>query len=174
MAHLVREHMAGVDGDPPLSGHVEADETFVGGKRHGGGRKRTMANKTIVFGMLARKGDVMTQVVANRETNTLERIIAHNVKPGSEISTDEHSAYRWLSYAGYKHEAVNHSAKEYVRGKVHTNCLEGFWSQLKRSISGTHVHVSAKYLGRYLGEFEFRYNLRHAPSLMFDRLVESF
>lgn len=174
MAHLIRQHMAGVDGDDGLSGHVEIDETFVGGKRSGGGRKRTMANKTVVFGMLERHGDVMTQIVANRETNTLERIIVRNVTPGSEVSTDDHGAYRDLKYAGYRHGAVNHSKKEYVRGKTHTNSLEGFWSMLKRSIRGTHVHVSSKHLAKYLGEFEFRYNLRYSPELMFLRLVESF
>lgn len=75
---------------------------------------------------------------------------------------------------GYDHQTVNHTAKEYVRGDCHTNGLEGVWSQIKRSIRGTHVHVSAKHLAKYLGEFEFRYNLRHAPELMFLKLMASF
>src|SRR5262249_19008241 len=115
-----------------------------------------------------------TQVVANRDSTTLERIIVRNVKQGSEISTDEHGGYRYLKYAGFKHRAVNHSKKEYVRGKTHTNSIEGFWSMLKRSIRGTHVHVSAKHLAKYLAEFEFRYNLRHSPETMFLKLVASF
>ncbi len=174
MAHLIRQHMAGVDGDDPLSGHVEIDETFVGGKNKGRGHMNKLENKTVVFGMLERDGDVMTQVVANRHRTTLERIIVRSVEQGSEVSTDELPSYKYLRCAGYKHSAVNHSREEYVRGTTHTNSIEGFWSLLKRSIRGTHVHVSAKHLAKYLGEFEFRYNLRHSPQLMFDRLVESF
>ena len=69
---------------------------------------------------------------------------------------------------------VKHREKEYVRGEAHTNTLDGFWSQLKRAIRGTHVHVSRQHLSKYLGEFEFRYNLRKSPHLMFDRLLASF
>ena len=174
MAHEIRKYMACVDGDDGLSGHVEADETFIGGKRSGGGRKRTMANKTIVFGMLERDGDVMTRIVPDRQRGELEQHICENIARGSKISTDDHGAYRYLKYIGYDHASVNHSLKEYVRGTTHTNSLEGFWSMLKRSIRGTHVHVSAKHLAKYLGEFEFRYNLRHSPELMFLRLVENF
>jgi len=174
MAHLIRRHMAAVDDDPPLSGHVEADETFIGGRRTGGGRKHTMANKTVVFGMLQRKGDVMTRVLPGRYQAELERHIREHVVRGSKISTDEHGGYYYLDRMGYDHKSVNHSLKQYVDGETHTNSIEGFWSMLKRSIRGTHVHVSAKHLAKYLGEFEFRYNLRHAPWLMFDRLVEGF
>lgn len=67
-----------------------------------------------------------------------------------------------------------HAAKEYVRGSVHTNTIEGFWAIVKRSIASTHIHVSPKYLHRYLGEFEFRWNLRKSPLTMFERLVASF
>lgn len=174
MAHLIRDYMAQVDGDNGLSGHVEIDETFVGGKRSGGGHKRTMANKTIVFGMVQRGGDVMTQIVNNTLKTTLERIIVRNVERNSEVSTDDHGAYRDLKWAGYRHGSVNHSMDEWVRGKTHTNTIEGFWSQIKRSIKGTHVHVSRKYLNKYLGEFEFRYNMRKSPTLMFDRLLSAF
>ena len=83
------------------------------------------------------------------------------------ISTDELKSYKSLSKAGYAHESVNHSADEYVRGEHHTNTVEGFWSIIKRSIKGTHVHVSSRHLPKYLAEFEFRWNLRKKPEEMF-------
>lgn len=81
---------------------------------------------------------------------------------------------RSVDVAGMLHETVNHSAKEYVRGIVHTNGIEGSWSQIKRSIKGTHVNVSNKHLPKYLGEFQYRYNMRRAPHLMFSLLVSAF
>jgi len=173
MAHQIREHMAKVDGDDDLSGHVEVDETWVGGKKPWA-RGRGAHNKSIVFGMIERSGNVMTRIVKNTKGRTLRTIIEDKVKKGSTISSDEYHAYNKLSERGYKHGAVNHSEKEYVRGIYHTNSLEGFWSQLKRSIRGTHVHVSKKHLHKYLGEFEYRYNMRANPSLMFDRLILAF
>jgi transposase-like protein len=175
MAHEIRKYMAMVDGDPALGGHVEADETFIGGKQKGvKGSHGKASNKTVVFGMLERGGDVMTRVVPDVSRATLEKHISRNVEKGSTISTDEWRAYRGLNRIGYTHGAVNHSADQWVDGPHHTNSLEGFWSMLKRSIRGTHVHVSAKHLAKYLGEFEFRYNLRHSPQMMFLRLVASF
>jgi transposase len=174
MAHLIRDHMAGVDGDPPLSGHVEVDEMYVGGRSHGGKRGRGAPNKTVVFGMLSRGGDVMAKVVPNARERTLEPLIMRNVEKGSTISSDEFAAYHRLGRIGFTHGSVNHGSKQYVDGIHHTNSLEGYWAQVKRSIRGTHIHVSAKYLQKYLGEFEFRYNLRRDPQLMFWHLVESF
>jgi transposase-like protein/predicted RNA-binding Zn-ribbon protein involved in translation (DUF1610 family) len=173
MAHLIRQHMAAVDGDPPLSGHVEVDETWVGGK-HKGGARDAKANKTVVFGMLQRDGDVMTRIVPDAKRASLQPHIQENITTGATISSDQWHSYKNLGALGYKHGAVDHSAKQYVDGIHHTNSIEGFWSQLKRSIRGTHVHVSAKHLAKYLGEFEFRYNLRKSPSLMFDLLVAAF
>ncbi|MGD0191967.1 MAG: IS1595 family transposase [Rhizomicrobium sp.] len=174
MAHLIREHMGKVDGDRPLSGHVEADEAFLGGVKHGKGRGPYGTDKTIVFGMLERHGDVMTKVVPDTTKETLQGQIEANVEKPSVVSTDEHFAYKGLSKKGYVHGAVHHADDEWVNGIHHTNSLEGCWSLLKRSIRGTHVHVSRKYLAKYLGEFEFRYNLRHSPEVMFWRLVLSF
>jgi len=173
MAGLIREHMGKTDGDRPLSGHVEADEAYIGGVRPGP-RGRAAKGKTIVFGMLERHGDVMTKVVPNTTAETLHAHIEANVTKPALISTDENNAYKTLSKKGYVHRSVNHSRKEYARGDIHTNGLEGFWSMLKRSIRGTHVHVSQKHLWKYLGEFEYRYNLRHSPEVMFARLVLSF
>jgi transposase len=174
MAHLIRQHMASVDGDASLGGHVELDETFVGGRKHDGKPGRGAHGKTVVFGMLERGGDVMTKIVPNASQRSLLPHIFRNVQQRSTISTDEWLSYRNLRKLGFNHGTVNHKAEQWVDGIHHTNSLEGFWSMLKRSIRGTHVHVSAKHLAKYLGEFEFRYNLRHSPQVMFDRLVVSF
>ena len=82
-------------------------------------------------------------------------------------------SYTGLDKAGYEHETVNHGAGEYVNGDCHVNGMEGFWARLKLSIRGTHVHVSGKHLEKYLKEFEFRYNLRKNPELMFPILISS-
>jgi transposase len=172
MGHELRKYLGFIDGDPPLSGHIEADETMIGGKRSGGKRGRGAPGKTVVFGMLEREGDVMTRIVENVRRATLEPHILANVKTGSTVSTDELKSYAKLARLGYDHGAVNHSAEEWVRGKHHTNGIEGFWSIVKRSIRGTHVHVSRRHLAKYLAEFEFRWNLRHAPEAMFPLLLK--
>ena len=171
MAHEIRKYMAAVDGETPLGGTVEADETYVGGKRSGGKRGRGAPNKTVVFGMLERDGDVMTKVVPNVRKRTLQPIIAENVEPDSTVHTDELKSYSGLSKAGYEHETVNHSAGEYVRDDCHVNGLEGFWARLKLSIRGTHVHVSGTHLQKYVKEFEYRYNRRKRPDAIFGDLV---
>lgn len=173
MSHEIRKYMARVDGDPTLGGHCEADETFIGGRQHGRGPGRG-TNKMIVLGMLERGGDVITRVVPEVSRYSLFPHIERNIEKGSTISTDQLGVYAKLPTLGYKHGAVDHSKEEWVRGPHHTNSLEGFWSQLKRSIRGTHVHVSAKYLANYCREFEFRYNLRHSPQMMFRKLMVSF
>ena len=174
MGHELRKYMAAVDGDPPLGGHVEADETYMGGRRSGGKRGRGAPGKTAVFGMVERGGDVMTRVVPNVRRATLERHILENIKGGTTVSTDELSSYAKIARFGYDHGTVNHSADQWVDGIHHVNSVEGFWSMLKRSIRGTHIHVSRKHLSKYLGEFEFRYNMRHVPEMMFARLLMSF
>jgi transposase len=173
MAKLIREYMGQVDGDSPVGGAgkgaVEIDETFIGGKD-----KRGYENKIVVMGMAERGGEVITRVVPNRYMKTVLPHIRQNVPEGSRVMTDDWSSYRSLSSWGYKHEVVNHSAKEYVRGDAHTNEIEGFWSIIKRSIRSTHVWVSPKYLETYLGSFEFVWNLRKQPQLMFDLLLVAF
>lgn len=173
MAHEIRKHMGKVDGDNSLSGNIEVDETVIGGYRPGK-RGRGASGKTIVFGMLQRNGEVMTKVVPNSKRKTLQPLIKENIENGSTVNTDEWLAYRNLGEQGYNHKMVNHAEKEYVNGDCHVNSLEGYWAQLKRSIRGTHVHVSKKHLHKYLVEFEYRYNMRSNPSLMFDRLVLAF
>ena len=172
MAHEIRKFMAEVDGETPLGGAVEADETYVGGKRPGK-PGRGAAGKTIVFGMLERGGDVMAKVVPNVSKRTLYPIITENIEPGSTVHTDEFGTYRGLDRAGYRHETVNHGLGEYVSGDSHVNGLEGFWARLKLSIRGTRVHVSRKHLPKHVKEFEYRYNRRRRPAAIFGDLVAS-
>ena len=174
MGHEIRKFMATVDGDPPIGGegsHVEIDETMVGGKRSGGKRGRGAPGKTTVFGMMERGGDVMTRIVDNVKRVTLEPHITENVKKGTTVSTDELKSYAKLARLGYTHGTVNHAAEQWVNGPHHTNGIEGYWSLLKRSIRGTHVHVSHRHLSKHLGEFEFRWNARKEPASMFPLLL---
>jgi transposase-like protein len=179
MCHMIREYMGEIDGDGPIGGftkQVEIDETYVGGAVEREGRGGNPAEgKTIVIGIMERGGSVTTQVVPNRKRATLLPIIKGAVKPHTIIHTDEHTAYLTIRAEGYFHETVNHSAGAYVSAKGSSvNSIEGFWASLKRGINGTHIHVSGKHLPKYLGEFEFRWNMRREPHLMLDRLLFAF
>ena len=169
MAHEIRKLMATLD-ISSLLGDVEVDETYVGGKRRGK-PGRGAEGKTVVMGMKERNGPIKTQVVKDASRATLEPLIFKNVKRGSVIHTDEWAAYSHLDRLGFRHETVQHGIKQWVRGKTHTNSLEGHWSLLKRSIRGTHVHVSKRHMAKYLAEFDFRHNLRFVPMSMFPILV---
>jgi transposase-like protein len=175
MGHQIRQYMADIDGDNGIGGagkHVEIDETYVGGKTKGQGKYRD--KKVAVFGMLERGGNIMTKVVGNSRRATLLPIIEANVAKGSEVSTDEYHAYKVLGMSGYDHATVNHAKEEWVRGITHTNTLDGFWARFKLSVRGTHIHISRKHMDKYLGEFEFRFNLRANPTSMLDALMEGF
>ena len=158
----------------PLSGHVEIDETYVGGKikvKHWG-KGEYMKNKTIVFGIVERGGTIRSKVVPNDKITTLHPIIQENVAVGTTVSTDQHRSYKKLAKMGYIHGRVNHDVDEWVRGNIHTNTIEGFWSHLKRGIKSTHASVSKQHLQKYVDEFSFRYNNRDEPAAMFNRLVK--
>lgn len=168
MAHEIRKLM---DEDPgKLKGEVEADETYVGGKRPGK-RGRGASGKTPVVGIVERGGKVRAKVVRNVTTAQCFGNINQNVERGSTVYTDELPVYNYTGKFGYKHEIVNHGQKEFVRGNAHTNTLDGFWSQLKRSIDGTHHSVSAKYLQNYVNEFAYRYNHRLSEIALFELLA---
>ena len=149
-----------------LSGEIEADETFIGGKaRNMHAKKRRQKihgrgpiDKTIVAGVLQRGGEVRTAVVTKRRKKQLQGLIRGNVEAGSELFTDELKSYDGLE-SDYDHEVINH-AEEYVRERVHTNGMENFWSLLKRGLHGTYVSVEPFHLFRYLDEQAFRYNNR--------------
>ena len=174
MGHEIRKYMAIVDGDPPLSGHVEIDETYIGGESKGIGRGHGNKTKMVVLGMVERGGDVITRSIYRPDRANVWPHIRERVKKGTRVSTDENRVYSRATKEGYAHETVNHSADEWVRGDTHINTAESFWSHLKRSIRGTHVHVSRNHLPKYLGEFEFRHNMRSNPALMLPRLLLSF
>jgi transposase-like protein len=150
-----------------LSGSVEIDEAYIGGKA-----KSTDVNpetgklmptgpqegKAIVVGMVERNGCVRVAKVPNVQRKTLNPIIEKNVTPGATVYTDALSTYGNLDKA-FEHHIINHSI-EYVRGKIHTNTIENFWSCLKRTINGTYTFVSVEHLERYLDEQMFRHNAR--------------
>lgn len=157
-----------------LSGHCELDETYIGGKIKvkQWGKGEYLENKTTVFGMVERGGTFRGKVVPNDKITTLHPIIKENIAPGTTISTDQHRSYKKLNKMGYKHDRVNHDVDEWVRGDVHTNTMEGFWSHLKRGIKSTHVSVSKQHLQKYVDEFAWRFNNREQPAQMFHRLVK--
>ncbi len=148
-------------------GTVEVDETYVGGKKRGK-RGRGSENKTVVFGMVERKGRAKGVVVPDVKAKTLVPLIEANVLKDATVYTDDLPSYNKLAYIGYKHRTIAHSQKIYVGGKdIHTNSIEGFWSQLKRSINGTYHHVTGEHLQEYVDEYSFRYSHRKDEQPMF-------
>jgi len=170
IANKVRTLFA--DNGQQLSNTVEIDETYIGGKGKHNKRGRGAENKTPVFGMAERKGLLRAKVTLDTKGKTVMPIIKEHVKMGSDIMSDEYLPYQSLSREGYKHQAINHSEKQYVKGLVHTNTIEGFWGQLKRSINGTYHMVSPKYLQEYVNEFAYRYNQRKMAQPIFSLLLE--
>jgi transposase-like protein len=159
-----------------LSGHVEVDETFIGGKArnmHRSERARKIhgtggCGKVAVMGLLERHGEVRTMVVSNVRRKSLRKEINTHVESGSMVHTEAFKSYNDLNY-DYMHNVVNH-AEKYVEGNVHTNGIENFWSLLKRTIGGTYVSVGPFHLFRYLDEQAFRFNRRKATDA--DRFFE--
>lgn len=171
MGHEIRKYMGQLDGQGPLDGDVEADETYVGGRRKGGKRGRGAPGKTVVFAMQERDGEIITKVVPDVKKATLTNEIETHVTKGTTVHTDELQSYNGLREKGYTHKRVQHSAGEYVKDGSHVNAVEGFFSILKRSIRSTHIWVSQRHLPKYLAEFEWRHNLRKEPRRMFLQLV---
>lgn len=150
---------------------VEVDETYIGGK-HKGKRGRGAKGKSIVFGMVEREGEVKAEVVKNVKAKTLLPLIQKNVEKETQILSDELPSYDKLEAYGFKHDVVKHAIKEYVRGNIHTNNIDGFWSQLKRSIDGTYHSVSHKHLPLYIDEFAWRYSYRTYEIPLFELLIQ--
>jgi transposase-like protein len=165
MLHRARLALQGQQGGK-LSGEVEADETFIGGKArnmHKDKRARRITatgtkDKTAVMGILERGGKVRTAVIPNRRKKAIQGEVKKHVAAGSALYSDALLSYDGLE-SEYEHRVIDH-AEKYVEGRVHTNGLENYWSLLKRSIGGTYVSVEPFHLFRYLDEQAFRYNNR--------------
>jgi transposase-like protein len=159
-----------------LAGIVEIDETYIGPRkpRHKGTSKRGRGtSKQMVVGAVQRKGAISMQTANKADRKTLRQFILENVADEAGfIYTDDNPAYGNLSDENTKHETVNHSHGEYVRGDVHTNSIEGGWSLFKRCIVGAYHKISVKHLDSYLDEFEFRFNNRNNPFIFRDAMRE--
>ena len=160
MAHRIRYAMT----QPPLvdklKGIVEADETYVGGKRHGK-RGRGASNKTPVVALVERKGRVRSFPMEHVTAKNLRAVMRENIDPSTTVMTDDFKPYAAFAGGDFAdHQTINHSKREYVRGDVHTNTAENFFSIVKRGIGGVYQHVGKQHLHRYLNEFGFRYNSR--------------
>ncbi len=185
MFTLIRNQLM-VQDDVILTGSVEADETYVGGARRGGPVKnhrgpgpglghgrggRTRDQKVPVFGMVERKGRVRAYPVADVSSANLVGGIRKHVQPNAIVYTDSFPGYRPMKHEMFDHRQINHTAGVYVSGDIHTQTIEGFWSLVKRGISGSHHAVSKKWLQGYLNEYVWRYNHRDDPRSMFELLL---
>lgn len=181
LSHRIRDAMVAASDRAPLKGTVEVDEAYVGGKprvrRKGAGRHGwDHRSKTMVLGAVSRGGQIRLRVdKRGANMGTLRQFVAKNVDDAAPfLYTDSSPSYGNLSDANTKHDKVDHSAYEWVRGDVHTNSVEGVWSLLKRSIVGSYHHLSVKHLQMYLDEIEWRFNNRHNDYLFRDTLRALF
>lgn len=164
MLHRLRLALQKGSIDRKLMGDVEVDETYIGGQArnmHKDKQLKVLRNegfyrKAVVVGMLERKGEVRTTVLNRASSRLLEAVVKENVVPGSSLYTDELRGYRQVGKE-YAHQVINH-AETYVKGNIHTNSIENYWSLLKRGIKGTYVSVEPFHLFRYLDEQSFRFN----------------
>lgn len=177
MCHRIRWAMAEPSFVKKLSGVVEADETYVGGKPRRSNKKRYPplnekrerfkkatgrgTDKAPVMVVVERGGMARSQHIANVSGDTVKAVVRRHVAKDSRVMTDAFRSYAGLSAEYATHEVINH-ADEYVRGDIHTNTAESFFAILKRGLNGVYHHVSEAHLHRYLSEFDFRYNNREA------------
>ncbi|HZR94103.1 MAG TPA: IS1595 family transposase [Gaiellaceae bacterium] len=181
MFNLIRNKLMTQDYQGPLSGDVEVDETFVGGKPRESYRRLVAAKgwnmqtaywdrKAVVFGAVERGGQVRAVVVPNSRASTVVPKAREFVLPESTVYTDQYEGYNALRDK-YTHRRINHSARVYVDGATHTQTIEGFWSLTKNGIRGVYHSVSKKWLQGYLNEYAWRYNHRDDPRAMFRLLL---
>ena len=159
MMHRIRYALRNPSFSDKLSGTIEADETYIGGTVRGV-KRGYRGNKTPVVALVERNGRARSMVIEHITGANLRQALNEHVDRKSRLMTDERPAYKGPGHRFKSHEAVNHSAGEYVRGDVHTNTVEGYFSILKRGIVGTFHHIEGPYIPQYLAEFDFRYNTR--------------
>ncbi len=175
MLKLIRQSLA--QDTRKLKGDVEMDSAFFGGRyksgRNNGKQKEALAAKSIVMGAVERKGSMRALVVPDSTAETHRVFLEANVQTeGTRLLTDNSNRFTNAA-AGYQREAVTHKYGNYVRGDVHVNRIETFWSHVKRSISGTHKAISREYLQSYLDGFVFHYNNRHSDKQRFSSLLDA-
>ena len=177
MFNRIRNQLMADDDSEPLSGEVELDETFIGGKpRQSDIARRKLgwtpqtdywARKAVVFGAVERSGRVRAEVVRNSRASTILPLSREYVLPSSLIYTDEYFAYQRLGKEGYTHRRIKHKAKIYVEGDTHTQTIDGFFGLFKNALRCVHHGVSHKWLQGYLNEYTWRYNRRDSERPMF-------
>lgn len=171
MFHQIRKMMS--DDNTPLSGEVEVDETYIGGKSY---NRKFVADfgekpKEVVMGMVERNGKAKVRHIKSSGARSLLPQIQKNIKPNTQIYSDQWGAYRTLPRLGFKHASINHK-ETYVVGNIHTQNVENLWSNIKRGITGVYRHVDPKYLQAYVDEYAFRYSQRNSNQAMFWALME--
>jgi transposase-like protein len=178
MLHRIRHALQTGNFDKKLSGEIEVDETFIGGKAinmHKNKRAKVGTGgvgKTIVMGMLERGGRVKAGRITGTDSPTLHGQIHKHVEPGSRVYTDAWRGYNGL-HSHYAHETIDH-AFCYAKDGLHTNGIENFWSLFKRTLRGTYVHVNPEHLSRYVDEQAYRFNEREGnDSERFVRATQS-
>lgn len=175
MFKKIRTELMNDEGDEPLSGEVEADETGWGGKPR---TKLTQSEaairrerKATVLGMVERGGRVRVRVVPSRRGDGFSREVRANINPDAILYTDDWVAYKPLSDDFADHRVINHSAGSYVEGTTHTNTIEGFFGNMKTGMRGAYKKVSREYLQSYVDEYAWRHNARRKPGSLFDQLL---
>jgi transposase len=182
MFNKIRNQLMTQNGAEPLSGLVEADETFVGGKPRESYRREVARRgwnmqtaywdrKAIVFGAVQRGGKLRAEVIPDSRARTLNIKVREFVMPKSILYTDDFQAYRQIGRRGYQHRRINHSARVYVMGDVHTQTIEGFFGLVKNGVRGVYHSVSQKWLHGYVNEYVWRYNRRDNAGSMFHELL---
>ncbi|MBI3895285.1 MAG: IS1595 family transposase [Acidobacteria bacterium] len=169
LSHRIRKAME--EANPrKLDGTIEVDETYIGG-RYDKRRKRGPWEKQAVMGMIERDGKFEAQTIPTPSARTLVGIIRERVEPSATVFSDDYAAYKSVAKSHKRHDTVNHTAEEWVRGEVHTNNIESAWSLFNRSIVGAFHKLSTKHMNAYLNEFEWRFNNRSNPYLFRDTLL---
>ena len=169
LCHRIRKAMEETN-RKQLRGTVEVDETYIGG-RYDKRRKRGPWEKQAVVGLLERDGRFEARKIARPSRKVLVGVIKDRVSKDAKVFTDELAAYKAVETT-HRHNTVNHSMEEWVRGTVHTNSVENAWSLFKRSIVGSYHQISRKHMDAYLDEFEWRFNNRHNGNLFRDTLQQ--